>query len=175
MEFKKVKKNDDEIIRKIAVLRVEAYENDECVNFKKYPFGWKDELDDEGIHFIAIESDTIIGSCRINVAKNIFEIPYFSNLKNEIELNDKVIYFSRLVVHPDYQNRGIGRRLEEERYGYAIKNEIQNLYIIAENWRIEKLEMQGFRKIYDLKMIKGIEMNKWYSGKEVLLYKKLDL
>lgn len=141
----------EKIITELAKLRVDAYENDDLINHSIYPNGWVDELDKIGIHLIVRDANRIIGSSRLNEIDSLFDIPWLSELSNSIESNGKAIYLSRLVVHPSYKGRGIGRLLDDEGYRLAKERHARSIYVVAKNWRIDYLFARGFVKIHDIK------------------------
>ena len=93
----------------IYELRVLAWEQSEraaFVNRSLYPQGWTDALDAAATHFIVEANGNIVAAARVNVLRHPDET---GEAFGQFSLPDTrpFAHYSRLVVHPDYRNRGL--------------------------------------------------------------------
>ncbi|WP_375558993.1 GNAT family N-acetyltransferase [Bernardetia sp. OM2101] len=119
---------DTSQLQKIYDLRVIAYENSEQsvhINKTLYPNGWSDELDEKEdvFHWIVRDNNKLVASARLVVLENLNETDgEFEEYSSLIPLERPFVYWSRLVVHPDYRRKGIRIELDKMRKSFLSKN-----------------------------------------------------
>jgi hypothetical protein len=118
----------DEIYR----LRVLAWENSpgkDSINSTKYPDGYRDQLEEKSIHYIATNAkDEIIGAARLNVCHSLDELPYpgiFKAYENQLPPERPFLFYSRLVLHPAYRNIGLAEQFDQLRVNYQEDNNLR--------------------------------------------------
>ncbi len=120
--------SDTSKLQEIYDLRVNAYENSEQsshVNKTIYPNGWSDDLDEKegAFHWVVMDNDKIVASARLVTLKNLEETDgEFEDYTHFIPLERPFVYWSRLVVHPNYRRQGIRIELDKIRREFLIKN-----------------------------------------------------
>jgi hypothetical protein len=118
----------DEIYR----LRVLAWENSpgkDSINSTKYPDGYRDQLEEKSIHYIATNTnDEIIGAARLTVCHSLDELPYpgiFKAYENQLPPERPFLLYSRLVLHPAYRNVGLAEQFDQMRVNYQEQQNIR--------------------------------------------------
>lgn len=108
--------NDASRLDEIFHLRIKAWENSpggNQINSQKYPEGYQDVLDKKSLHFIATNyQDEIIGAARLSICKSVYDLPYpetFNDFRKIIPANKTFLFYSRLVIRPDFRKRGLAR------------------------------------------------------------------
>jgi hypothetical protein len=96
---------DKSRLTEIYDLRIQAYEHSNksvYVNRNVFPEGWKDDLDERAVHWVVEYDNTIIASARLAVLYNLDDT---GEDIYDFELPDgrPFAYYSRLVVHPNFQ------------------------------------------------------------------------
>lgn len=144
MNFEAKLLTDKDRLQEIYDLRVDVWENSEkkeFVNRQLFPNGWFDELDETAFHWaITNEQDRIIAAARLNLFDNFETFPYFEfirhlNLPNEMPFG----FYSRLVIHPDYQGLGLSILLDKSRMLYSESIKVRWLQGLATSERINNL------------------------------------
>jgi len=109
--------SDKSRLQEIYDLRVEAWEKSEnkgFVNRKLFPDGWFDDMDVDGIQLIITnEENTIVASSRLNTYNDFHNFPYYNYLKHlTLPETFPFAYYSRLVVNPAYQGKGLSKVMD---------------------------------------------------------------
>lgn len=150
---------DTSRLQEIYDLRVDVWENSEknnYVNRKLFPNGWFDDLDKTALHWVIInEQNKIIASARLNLFDTLDDYPYYEFIKHLYIPNKTPFgFYSRLVIHPEYQGLGLSIRLDTSRMLYCEAKKICWLQGLATDDRIKNL----FEKL-KFKIIGQAELN----------------
>jgi predicted GNAT family N-acyltransferase len=135
---------DKSRLQEIYDLRVDVWENSEkseFVNRQLFPNGWFDDLDDNAYHWV-IENDEnkIVAAARLNIFDHLTEFPYHQFLKDiSLPQTNPFGFYSRLVIHPEYQGLGLSIRLITSRMHFCEEKKIFWLQGLATNDRIKNL------------------------------------
>lgn len=139
--------------REIYDLRVSVWEKSGksiIANRNIFPNGWCDELDESAFHWAAMnEQNKIIAAARLNIFENILDFPYHSSIKHlKIPSVVPFAFFSRLVVHPGYQQNGLSRKLFSCRTIFCKEQGVQWSQVFINNPHIIQLyEKSGYTNI----------------------------
>src|SRR6185437_7185737 len=140
-------------LQEIFDLRLHVWENSgniEFVNRKLFPNGWYDELDESAIHWVILNhQNQIVASARLNIFYSLKESPYRESI-NHLPFPAEVpfAFFSRLVVHPQYRQRGLSRQLYEARARFCRERKIAWSQVFINNpFIINTFEAEGFKNI----------------------------
>jgi predicted GNAT family N-acyltransferase len=120
--------SDKSQLQKIYDLRVIAYENSEQsahVNKTLYPNGWSDDLDEKEdvFHWVVMDNERLVASARLVILESLTETDgEFEDYTSLIPLKRPFVYWSRLVVHPDYRTKGIRIELDKIRKSFLSNN-----------------------------------------------------
>ena len=140
-------------LQEIFDLRLHVWENSgniEFVNRKLFPNGWYDELDESAIHWMILNhQNQIVASARLNIFYSLKESPYCESI-NHLPFPAEVpfAFFSRLVVHPKYRQRGLSRQLYEARARFCRERKIAwSQVFINSPFVINTFEAEGFKNI----------------------------
>ena len=145
--------NDPSRLNEIYQLRVDVWEhsgNCEFVNRVLYPNGWSDELDKTALHWvITTEQDEIIAAARLNIFNSLDDFPYYLSMKHlSFPTAVPFAFLSRLVVHPDYRQKGLSRKLASSRMLFCKNKNINWFQVFINNKRIIHLfEKMNYRNI----------------------------
>jgi len=136
-------------LQEVFDLRVMAWQEYGQINFDKFPNGYYDNLDETGLHWIIEYDEQIIGSARLNILRHPDELPYPKTFMRVIEFSNlPFIFYSRLVIHPDYQGNNFSSLLDEVRISFIKKKTaIRNIIATAGLQRANKLKCYGFSVI----------------------------
>lgn len=144
---------DKSRLHEIYDLRLNVWEHSgksEFVNRKLYPNGWNDDLDDEAFHWVIINNQNkIIASARLNIFDSFEEFPYYLSVKN-FSLPDIMpfAFFSRLVVHPQYRQKGLSKKLFASRTRFCEERDIRWTQVFINNQHIiSQFEKSGYKNI----------------------------
>jgi predicted GNAT family N-acyltransferase len=143
---------DPSRLNEIYQLRVDVWErlaNCEFVNRVLYPNGWSDELDKTALHWvITTAQNEIIAAARLNIFSSLDDFPYYSSVKQlSFPAAVPFAFLSRLVVHPDYRQQGLSRKLASSRMLFCQNKNINWFQVFINNKRIihlfEKMNYQN--------------------------------
>ena len=140
-------------LQEIFDLRLDVWENSgniEFVNRKLFPNGWYDELDETAIHWVILNhQNQIVASARLNIFYSLQESPYCASIKHlPFPAEVPFAFFSRLVVHPQYRQRGLSRLLYEARARFCRERKIAwSQVFINSPFVINTFEAEGFKNI----------------------------
>ncbi len=140
-------------MNQIGKLRVEVWKEIEGMNPDLMASGsWIDASDKDAIHWVVLQNDNLVGAARMTIHESFADIPYGKmiekfSLKN---LEFPVSSINRLVIKPDCCNKGLARRIDEERI--KTSRDIGVNCIIAEpvSWRIDPLKKLGYEVVGEL-------------------------
>lgn len=151
---------DKSRLQEIYDLRVLAWENSpdsDNINSTKYPNGFSDELEYKSIHIIATDAqDTIVGAARLTICDALDELPYpgiFKAYEHLMPAERPFLFYSRLVVHPDYRKTELRKMFDDFRINYILKSDFTFVLASAKPNRILQILPYGFQEI-------GIASNK---------------
>jgi predicted GNAT family N-acyltransferase len=140
-------------LQEIFNLRLDVWEKSgkiEFINRKFLPTGWYDELDETAIHWAILNhQNQIVASARLNIFYSLHESPYFASI-NHLPLPTEApfAFFSRLVVHPQYRQRGLSRQLYEARARFCKERKIAWSHVFINNpYIVSMFEAKGFKNI----------------------------
>ena len=144
---------DDSLLKEVYDLRLNVWEhsgNTEFVNRNLYPDGWYDELDETAYHWIVVNDENkIIASARLNLFYSFADFPYHLSVQKFL-LPQKwpFAFYSRLVVHPDYRQKGLSRKLFNARAAFCKQIGVQWSQVFINNPAIMcQFEKSGFVNI----------------------------
>lgn len=146
---------DKSRLQEIYDLRVEVWEHsgkNQLVNKKLFPKGWHDPLDESGLHWVVNnEEGKIIAAARLNIFNSFEEFPYYPFMQHlPLPTVMPFAFYSRLVIHPEYQRNGFSNKLVHCRMQYCEAHKIPWLQVLINNPHIinlfEKLECQTVGK-----------------------------
>lgn len=145
--------NNPFCLQEIYDLRLAVWEHsgvNEFVNRKLFPHGWRDKLDETALHWVTFnQQNKIVASARLNVFHSIKDSPYFDSIRH-LEFPGEIpfAFFSRLVVHPQYRQNGLSRKLYEARAGFCSERKIAWSQVFINNpYVISMFEAKGFKNI----------------------------
>lgn len=144
---------DHSRLNEIYKLRCIAWEQSpypNSINFEKFPNGYSDTLDDRSIHFVSFgSSNEIIAASRLTVLHDFEELPYpkiFTNVKHW-PYQRPFLFYSRLVIHPNYRKQGLKEKMDSIRVKYQYDNEINFSVATSTQERAVELSRYGFNSI----------------------------
>jgi predicted GNAT family N-acyltransferase len=148
--------SDKSQLQEIYDLRVNAYENSEQsvhVNRTLYPTGWSDDLDEKegAFHWVVMDNNKLVASARLVTLENLAETDgEFEDYTSLIPLKRPFVYWSRLVVHPNYRKKGIRIELDKVRKSFLSQNpQIRFALTSAVETRRKHLLKLGFEHLGD--------------------------
>lgn len=151
---------DKSRLQEIYDLRVLAWENSpdsDNINSTKYPNGFSDQLEDKSIHIISTDArDTIVGAARLTICDALDELPYpgiFKAYEHLMPAERPFLFYSRLVVHPDYRKTELRKMFDDFRINYMLNSYISFALASAKPKRVLQILPYGFQEI-------GITSNK---------------
>jgi hypothetical protein len=137
----------------IYKLRCTAWEQSpypNSINFEKFPNGYSDTLDEKSIHFVSFNSSNeIIAASRLTVLHHFEDLPYpkiFTSV-NDWPKERPFLFYSRLVIHPNYRKLGLKEKMDKTRIEYQLQNSIYFSVATATKERAEELTHYGFTSI----------------------------
>lgn len=145
---------DKSRLQEIYNLRVFAWENSpgkENVNAEKYPNGYRDNLEDISIHIISTnEIGEIIGAARLTVCDSLDQLPYPGIFKAYEHLMPKerpFLFYSRLVIHPDYRKTGLRKIFDDFRIKKHMELGISFGLVTVKPKRLLQIVPYGFKEL----------------------------
>lgn len=143
---------DREHLDEIFQLRHEVWYN----RLGEQPFfkngRWRDEHDvASAIQVAAIHQDRIVAAARLTLHATLASAPYGKLFPGSLtDRQGPFAFFSRLVVHPQYQGRGLARRLDQVRKRIAASCGARTLAVVTSNpHRVSSLARCGFKPTGD--------------------------
>lgn len=106
---------------------------------------WGDKWDAESHHFVILADGMQIAATRVSTHDSIFNLPYpewFSDLRPEPQ--PPLLYVSRLVVHPEFQRRGLGDFLDAQSISLGRSLNAGAIFCDVPEYRINYLRERGF-------------------------------
>jgi len=107
-----------------------------------------DEHEAHSLHWAVKDDDRVVAAARLCVHGELSELPdsgFYEGLGFPVPAPIAVL--SRLVVHPDYQRRGISKKLDSVRVAAAKALGCSSVIGTASPPRVRPLEDQGFRAV----------------------------
>ncbi len=125
------------------------------------------ELDYKSQHIACHLDGFLIGCGRLSLHSCKDDIPDKPNFDPYTDdTSFPAAFMSRLIVHSDFRNRGIARRIDQLRISTAEQHDMRSIWVEAKANRIKALEAMGFSKL-------GTSSDKCIPGNWFILYKKL--
>lgn len=159
-------------------LRVLAWENSpgrDNINSTKYPDGFSDHLEERSIHFISTNpKGEIIGAARLTVCQSLDELPYagiFKAYEHKLPNERPFLFYSRLVLHPDYRKTGLVKEFDESRVRFQDQHSYCFTVASAKIKRRIVLEPFGFRFLGNITL--DADPSYPFSSEHMLLYRTL--
>lgn len=133
---------------------------------------WTDCHDCHACHWgILNTSGYMVASARLCVHDTIEEFPdYFPGNTFDCDFDSPIAMMNRLVVHPDYQKRGLASGLDRVRINKALSLYCKSIVIEVPSYRIKSLERHGFEYVgqtVDITNIKQADVQ-FYLYRKVL-------
>lgn len=144
--------SDKSRLQEIYDLRVNVWdsEKNDFVNRRLYPNGWQDELDQSAFHWIIKnDQDQIIASARLNIFNSLRDFPYYTSVKHlAFPRKRPFAFYSRLVVHSQYRQNGLSRKLFNGRRSFCNEKGIHLSQVFINNKQvIGQFEKSGYKNI----------------------------
>ncbi len=104
------------------------------------------------VNFMVKENNKVVASAKISIYQSIYDadelLEVYGNqvLENEENVNGKVAYLTRLVVHPEWRGKGLAKMLNNARIDYAKKNFCNWIFSSATEKNSNILTSMGFKK-----------------------------
>jgi len=145
---------DKSRLQEIFDLRVFAWENSpgaDNVNSLKYPNGFSDDLEDISIHIISTNCfGKIIAAARLTVCDSLDQLPYPGIFKAYAHLMPKerpFLFYSRLVIHPDYRKTDLRKMFDDFRALKHIELNIPFGLVTVKPKRLLQILPYGFKEL----------------------------
>jgi len=138
---------EKERLIEIYKLRVKAWQSYGIITPQTYPNGYTDVLDTDGLHWVIQSENKVIGSARLNILFEPNSLPYPKTFKRVIDFDtdSPFIFYSRLVIDPEYQGNNYSALLDEARINFIKKQTgIKKIIATAGEKRAKKLKCYGF-------------------------------
>lgn len=143
---------DKSRLQEIFDLRVFCWENSpgkENINSTKFPNGYFDHLEEKSIHIISTDSNNnIIGAARLTVCNSLDELPYsgiFKVFQNKIPSDIPFLFYSRLVIHPNYRKTDLRKMFDDFKTNYHMKLRIPFGLVTVKPKRLLQILPYGFK------------------------------
>lgn len=151
---------DKSRLQEIFDLRVYAWENSPSpanINRETYPNGFFDKLDETAIHWVSFdENRKIIAAARLAIINDINELPYPQIVAHvSLPAERPFLFYSRLVIHPDYRKQGLKEKFDLVRLRYKVENQIAFSVATANPNRTIELLKYGWKDCADVTDVKG--------------------
>lgn len=166
---------DKSRLPEIFDLRVFAWENSPStsnINRENFPNGLFDRLDETAIHWVSLdEAGGIVAAARLAAVNDVSELPFpkiFAGL--ELPPERPFLYYSRLVIHPDYRKQGLKEKLDRIRLCYKLANNFAFSLATASQNRAAQLAKYGWK---DRAEVSEKIDSDFPFGKEVLMLLRL--
>lgn len=163
-------------MNEIYHLRVLSWLSSGYIKKENFPDGWSDNLDRTAKIWAVKYNNNIIASGRVNIL-NDFETIKFKRIfeifeKKQIKINFPIAFFSKLVVHPDHQKKGLSKMIDQHRIEYSIKRKSKSIILTTDKvWRANSLEKKGWEIIGRINP--ELDEN-WLLGNSFITLKRLD-
>jgi hypothetical protein len=145
---------DHSRLPEIYHLRVLAWEQSpgsDNINSQKYPDGYRDHLEERSIHSISTNHEgQIIAAARLTVCHSLDELPYpdvFKAFEHLMPTERPFMFYSRLVIHPNYRKRGLAGKFDEMKLAYQKQKSICLGVATVKPKRYEALRPYGFEAL----------------------------
>ena len=101
------------------------------------------------MHFTLQEGGELIGAARISYLKRLDELKYPTEVFGDVGLPDgePFVFYSRLVVHPNHQGRGIGNQFDVVRMTHIAQSGVKWVLGTCRYRRKERFKELGFDEI----------------------------
>lgn len=151
---------DKSRLQEIFDLRVYAWENSPSpanINRETYPNGFFDKLDETAIHWVSFDADgKIIAAARLAIINDVNELPYpqiFTNI--ELPSERPFLFYSRLVIHPEFRKLGLKEKFDRIRLQFQIENQFAFSVATASQNRAKEMLQYGWNDCADITDVKG--------------------
>lgn len=165
---------DQSRLQEIFDLRVYAWENSPSptsINRETYPNGFFDKLDETAIHWVSLDDEgKIIAAARLAIINDVAELSYPQIFEN-VRLPDErpFLFYSRLVIHPDYRKLGLKETFDLVRLRYQVENNFAFSVVTANPIRTRELLQYGWQNLGDISQIPNYPFNKEASFLLIIL------
>lgn len=142
--------DDADLLREIIFgLRVESWKSVGVLVDGAFPADvCHDEHDEHALHWAIRDGDRLVGAARMCVHDRVESLPdagFFLGM--EAAAVPPIASLNRLVVHPDYQRRGLSHALDQIRIQQARDMACGSVWCVAPPIRWEPLRRQGFETL----------------------------
>ncbi len=151
---------DKSRLQEIYDLRVLAWENSPdkaYLNRAKFPNGYFDHLEDQSMHFISTNTENkIIGAARLTECNSLDQLPYpgiFKFYESKIPKERPFLFYSRLVIHPDFRKTKLRILFDEIRMKIQQDNFVAFGTMTIKPNRREQLFPHGWIEIGNIESI----------------------
>lgn len=137
-------------LQEIYDLRVDVWEKSiksEFVNRQLFPNGWTDDFDEKGKIFVIKDDEKIIASARLNSVLDLCSFPFYNEIKHlNLPKSSPFGYYSRLVISPLFQGKGLSIKLDKIIIDTARELELKWLIGLASERTEYMIKKLGFYK-----------------------------
>ena len=137
-----------EHMQEIGQLRYVAWKDIDGINKEFFSKGyWIDDLDKNSLIWVISYKESIVASARLSFHRHFDSIPWKDGIPIEARnsLVMPVASMNRLVVHPDFQRRGLSRPLDKARIEEAKKQKMKTIIAEPTICRISVIDTYGFK------------------------------
>ena len=167
---------DGQLLNQVECLRATAWNAQ--VQMQVFKEGrWSDSHDSHAYHWAVLShTNEVVASARLCLHRHCEEFPDFEDLERLIPLLPLLLptigMMNRLVVHPDFQRRGLARKLDELRIEKAIQANCRSMMVAVPEYRRKAIKSLGFRfvgKVIDKSLIRESHTDFYLYTKDLRL------
>lgn len=115
-----------------------------------FPDGrWVEPLDAGALQFGVVIDDQVVAAARLSIHESSANFPIAAMFHGAgSTLAERFGWFSRLVVHTDWQRQGLSGALDQARFAHAEAIGLDDLCLMVHHWfRLDALQRLGFRRL----------------------------
>jgi GNAT superfamily N-acetyltransferase len=141
--------DDADLMREVVFgLRVESWKSVGVLIEGSYPPDvCQDDHDEHALHWVVRDGGRLVGAARMCMHDAVASLPdagFFLGM--EAATGPPIAALNRLVVHPEYQRRGISHALDQIRIRTAAELGCRSVWCVAPPIRWGPLQRQGFQE-----------------------------
>lgn len=145
--------------KEIISLREKVWNHREKYVAEKY-FKHKffDQYEEEAFHWIIVNNDLLIASCRLSIHNNHENIPDVRYIEKPFlkTILLPIGSINRLVIDPQWHGHGLGKLLDQVRFDKCKLLNCRSIIGITHSKRCQQMLNYGFTRLAFLKEFEGI-------------------